>query len=247
MLVMIVSLLLGLNAEAALPNSTISSQIDVYEPKTKPLATVIFLHGGAWVGGDKSSYKNLAPTFTIASFRFVSANYRLAPASRHPAPIDDLENILTNKSFGDIFLIGHSAGAHLIAFWNAAHANTKVRGFIGLEGIYDIPSLIKVWPAYRDQFISAEFGNDPSRWSAASPTQLSAKNKSPWLVIHSEKDELVDLAQSQEFVTHLEGQKIPVQLLKLKTESHFRAVQALEDPTSVAAKAVLKFISANLR
>jgi|GEM_PF-5219582 len=220
-----------------------ASDVDVYEPKSKPVATVVFLHGGAWLGGDKKDYKELAPTFTSAGLRFVSANYRLAPKYKHPAPVDDLEGVLSRGKYENVFLVGHSAGAHLIAFWNAAHANPAVKGFIGLEGIYDLTNLVKVWPGYRDWFVSAEFGSDASKWPAASPATLTMKSKVPWLVLHSAKDELVDAAQSSDFVKHLESQKIPAQLVELKSESHFGAVSSLGNASSDAAKAVLKFIS----
>jgi acetyl esterase/lipase len=218
-----------------------ASNVDVYEPSGPASATVVFLHGGAWLGGDKSEYASLAPTFTARGVRFVAANYRLAPQYKHPAPVEDLNGILAR--YKDIYLLGHSAGAHMIAFWNSAYSNTNVRGFIGLEGIYDLPKLVKTWPTYQDWFVAKEFGDDVSKYASASPSLLHMKSKAPWLVIHSAKDELVDLAQSEEFVSHLKTEKVPVDFVQLKNDSHFGAITSLRDPSSECAKAVLKFIS----
>ena len=130
----------------------------------------------------------------------------------------------------------------MIAFWNSSKADARVRGFIGLEGIYDISNLVKVWPSYRSAFIQAEFGKDETKWPLASPTRLTLKSKSPWLLIHSDADELVDVAQTTDFEKHLRTQGVSVESLKLKTESHFGAVSALENSGSPAFKAALKFI-----
>lgn len=218
-----------------------ASDVDVYEPKGAAQATVFFVHGGAWLGGDKSEYASLAPTFTSKGFRFIALNYRLAPDHKHPAPVDDLDHALAK--YENIYLIGHSAGAHMIAFWNTAHVNAHVKGFIGLEGIYDLPKLVKTWPAYKDWFVSKEFGEDASKYGADSPSTLTVKSKTPWLVIHSAKDELVDLAQSTDFVAHLKQQGVPVEFVRLTDQSHFDAATSLRDPSSAPAKAVLKFLT----
>jgi kynurenine formamidase len=219
-----------------------SSDADVYEPKLPVVATVVFVHGGAWLGGDKAEYASLAPTFTSQGFRFVSLNYRLAPKFKHPAPVEDLDRAIAK--YDNVYLMGHSAGAHMIAFWNASHASNRVKGFIGLEGIYDVPKLLKVWPSYKDWFIAQEFGTESSKYAAASPTLLPMKSKARWLVVHSEKDELVDLAQSSEFVAHLKKEGVPVEFVRLSKESHFEAVTSLSNPSSESAKSVLKFLKA---
>ena len=217
----------------------------VYEPKAAAasMPTLVFLHGGAWIGGDLSQYEDGARAYNLKHVRVVLANYRLAPKFKHPAPVDDLDAVLKKlpADYSRIYLMGHSAGAHLIAFWNTAHTDARVRGFIGIEGIYDIPKLVKVWPSYRGSFISAEFGPDASKWAAASPAALPARSKVPWLLIHSEKDELVDLAQTTDFQKHLISQKIPVELMQLKTESHFGAIETLNDVESSIFLKTLSF------
>lgn len=185
----------------------------VYEPSSAAtdVPTLVFLHGGAWIGGDLSQYEPGARAFKSKGVRVVLANYRLAPKFKHPAPIDDLAVIMRKlpASYSQIFLSGHSAGAHLIAFWNSTHTDPRVRGFIGLEGIYDIPVL-------------------------------------PWLLIHSEKDELVDFAQTSGFQKQLVAQKIPVEVLTLKNESHFGAVESLSRIDSPAFQKTLSFIQKSL-
>ncbi|MEY4490139.1 MAG: hypothetical protein RIQ79_2647, partial [Verrucomicrobiota bacterium] len=73
--------------------------LDVSVPDGKgPFPVVILVHGGGWSSGDKAgaekpgSGADITPWFaplTEAGFAWVSINYRLAPAYRWPACLDD--------------------------------------------------------------------------------------------------------------------------------------------------------------
>ena len=215
--------------------------------RSPPIATVVFIHGGAWQAGDKSDARSFAPTFTSNGYRLISVNYPMSSVAKHPAPVETLERLLSQIPSDKLFLMGHSAGAHMIGFWNSEHTSPRVYGFIGIEGIYDIPNLVQHWPTYGNWFIAAEFGTDKSRWPGASPTRLKMKSARPWLIVHSEKDELVDLAQSSDFVAHLTAAKIPVDFVRLHSDSHFGAVNNLGDPASEVSRAVVKFVRATMK
>lgn len=229
-----------------------SKNYDLYETKGSAAKAPIFLfvHGGAWQGGDKSEYKVGAQTLLKAGICSVVANYRLSSIAKHPAPIEDLNTIITEISKLDlkscdtsrIYLAGHSAGAHMIAFWNTQYSSPSVKGFIGIEGIYDIPNLIKIWPGYADWFIKKEFGSDPTKWPAASPTRLKAKSQAPWLVVHSLKDELVDLQQSKDFQQSLLKQKLKAEYFELASDSHFDAVANIQKLDSPLTKKIVEFV-----
>ncbi|MGZ3691428.1 MAG: alpha/beta hydrolase [Pseudobdellovibrio sp.] len=222
---------------------------DLYESSVFKAKTVVFVHGGAWISGDKTQYIQLGKAFNRAGLCAAVLNYQLAPAAQHPVPVQDLNEALKKLQevpsqrcdFKKVYLVGHSAGAHLIAYWAGENTNPIVRGFVGLEGIYDLPLLAKTWPTYQNWFIKSEFGNEKN-WKAASPALLSLKNKSPWLLIHSQKDELVDAAQTTEFNKDLEKQKISSQLKVMKDGGHFDIANQLSDNKSFVAKLVIQFI-----
>lgn len=223
------------------------SSAQSFAAKAKP--TLVFVHGGAWVSGRASEYLELAEILNTRGYCTVVIEYRLAPGTQHPGQIEDLQASLkqlkSSKSescdHDRLILMGHSAGAHMIAYWATLYDNKVVKGFIGIEGIYDIPALVTKWPGYKDQFISKEFGGS-DKWKSASPTLLTFKNKAPWLVIHSEQDELVDVNQSAEFVQHLKQEKLKAELLLLKRETHFGSLESLKEKTSPASLAVERFI-----
>ena len=220
---------------------------DVFTPATAGKAPVlVFLHGGAWRGGRKEDYRDLARRLTLKNLCVALVDYRLSHQAKHPAPVLDLEKALGKMKLPErcdhrrLFLAGHSAGAHLIAFWATRNANADVRGLIGIEGIYDLPKLIEAKPAYADQFVRAEFG-PPEKWPTASPARLPMISRSPWLVIHSRADELVDATQATTFRDHLQSEKVHVELIEPKKESHFGIIENLGVTPGVTGK-LLKFI-----
>ena len=98
---------------------------DLYEtPAGKAAGTLVFVHGGAWIAGDKSQHKALGESFSRRGFCAVVVGYSLAPQFQHPRPVLDLNNILNEISgkkskkcdFKKLYLVGHSAGAHMISF-----------------------------------------------------------------------------------------------------------------------------------
>jgi acetyl esterase/lipase len=115
---------------------------------------VIFVHGGYWDKGSKNDYPFLADSLTEQGYTTVVVNYRLVPTVTFPSYVEDAalavkwttENIVEyGSSPENIFLMGHSAGAHitsLIAFDeryldNLGLSNDRLSGFIGFAGPYD--------------------------------------------------------------------------------------------------------------
>jgi len=100
--------------------------LDVFYPdKTnKPLATVIWTHGGAWVSGDKDEVDNYMKILASHGFTVVSVNYSIAPEKQYPTPIVQLNAALSyvkenaarlNSDARRIVLAGDSAGSQIAA------------------------------------------------------------------------------------------------------------------------------------
>jgi len=141
-------------------------QLDVFAPeKGKDYPVVLFVHGGTWMLCDKDFYglyrgvgKFLARHGVVA----VSINYRLSPAVKHPAHVEDVARAFawTRRHVaaygGDpdrIILMGHSAGGHLVsllatdprylkdpALRLSAADRAALRGVISVSGVYSIPN-----------------------------------------------------------------------------------------------------------
>ncbi len=222
---------------------------DFYEAQSlKKVPTVVYVHGGAWISGNKEQYKKMAQALTQKNLCVAVMDYHLAPAGQHPKPIEDLQTVISKikkvKSskcdVKKIFLVGHSAGAHTIAFWSTRFQDPSVKGLIGIEGIYDLPHLSRIWPSYKEAFINAEFGAN-SKLALASPTRLKIKTKVPWLIFHSAKDELVDSAQSTDFYQHLKAEGQTAEYVEIKAASHFGIIDSLQHEDSPVRTKLLLF------
>jgi acetyl esterase/lipase len=231
--------------------------LDLYVPSQKkggPL--VVFVHGGAWQSGSRHEYDGVCTALVKQDIAAATVDYRLSPGVVHPAHAEDVANalgLLHRKAAtygydsGRIFVVGHSAGGHIaatIATDSKLLAIAKPAGFVGLEGIYDIPDLAKRWPTYPDWFLKKAFGTDPSAWPKASPTRLKLVSKRPWLIVHSSGDELVDVGQAEGFADHLKQSGVQVEMLRPEGKTHFAVVTSLSDPDDAVTKAIVKFVSA---
>lgn len=215
-----------------------------------PAPVLFFVHGGAWIGGDKAAHEALGQAFAKRGICAVTLNYPLAPAAPHPAPVKELEKALREVPTllpapacdrARIYLAGHSAGAHLIGQWNSEYRNPAVKGFVGLEGIYDLPKLAARWPTYPDWFLKKAFG-EAKNWARASPARRDPLGRAPWLLVHSAQDELVDTAQSEAMRDHLKEKKVSAELLTLDAGSHDEVVRRFGQPGDPATERAVKFV-----
>lgn len=248
---------------AYVPNGGNEQRLDLYPVKAKGAPLLIFIHGGAWIGGDKRQYALLATRFNQEGLAVANVNYRLSTTDKIKSPthVEDVAKayafLAANaKKYGysatKIFVMGHSAGAHTAAMLATgsflAQAGIEKpdlpRGFIGIEGIYDVPQLVKKWPGYRNWFIEKAFGPEKN-WPAGSPTERPIAVAAPWLVIHSRGDELVDVPQSQKFVAHLKQQGVKADFYDKPTAGHEDTLRNIEAPENATAQAILAFIKKN--
>jgi acetyl esterase/lipase len=141
--------------------------LDVYAPKNaKGLPVLIFIHGGGWRGGDKANPgvgARPAAHFCAEGFVFVSINYRLTPAGKHPVNIQDVAKAVAwvhnhiAEHGGDpnqLSIAGHSAGGHLAALIatdekrlqaEGKSLNILKRAVLLDPAAYDIPRYLKEW------------------------------------------------------------------------------------------------------
>lgn len=243
-------------------SSNLQQRYDIYSPAEAPKTLpplLVFVHGGAWQTGDKSDYVSLGKTFAEQGIVTAVLNYRLAPLIRHPGHAEDLAAALAQlandaKGFDPkrIYVMGHSAGAHMCAYLAAnpsllLKAGMKQedfpKGFIGLEGIYDVPNLVQKWPKYKDQFVTNAFGPEQSFWAQSSPTREKIQLKSKWLLVQSTADELVDKAQSDDFLAHLKKEGVEATLFVPGPKlSHFGVVTDLVNTNNELFKAVVGLV-----
>jgi acetyl esterase/lipase len=112
-----------------LPYATRAGQellLDLYLPKdaARPLPVIVFLHGGGWSGGTRTTGPDFRRFFAQDGFAMASIDYRLTPSVTFPSNVEDVKtairwlraNAATHGLNADrICLWGTSAGGHLAA------------------------------------------------------------------------------------------------------------------------------------
>ncbi len=177
--------------------------LDIHAPKdAKGLPVVMYVHGGYWKAGDKAQKGHLPEFFCRRGFVFVTLNYRLAPAVKHPVLIQDVSRAVAwvhdhiaahGGDAAQLFLTGHSAGAQLVALLGTdakrlgEHGKplSILRGVIPLDSAaMDIRS-VAANDRRTDSPYRAAFGDDPAAWADASPIVYaeSAKSLPPFQIV----------------------------------------------------------------
>jgi len=83
--------------------------------KSPRRATLLYLHGGAFMAGSPRLYRSSARFFVKAGFDVFTPTYRLAPEHRFPAALDDVAAAYERLSArGPLTLAGDSAGGGLV-------------------------------------------------------------------------------------------------------------------------------------
>ncbi|KAJ2558255.1 hypothetical protein EV175_000871 [Coemansia sp. RSA 1933] len=217
------------------PKHTLDLYIDsqVAAPAdNRKLPLAIYIHGGAWRTGDKSEVIALCDGVLCAAGGYIAVaaiSYRLSvrddKSKMHPMHLDDVAAavgfLLSETPYpgsdkidrSNVFLVGHSAGALMATMLvlqphpTIATSLARIRGVLGVGGIYDIPRLLETNPSYAD-FINMAFTEDQHKTASPSyavdSTVISRKGMR-FLLVNSTTDELINSLQAADMVTKLIG------------------------------------------
>jgi arylformamidase len=239
------------------------TRLDVYSPgdgKYHPV--VIWIHGGAWKFGDKASVQKKPKAFNEQGYVLVSINYRFHPVVTYKEQAGDIARAIhwvhehARDHGGDpnrVFLMGHSAGAHLAALVGTDGRYLKNEGFklsdlsgvILLDGAgYDIPRQIQQAPLPRlKTMYTTVFGEDEAKQQDASPIThvVGGKGIPPFLILHvaSRRD---SKAQSEGLASKLRAAAVEAKVLPAEGKTHATINRELGQPDDPPTKAVFEFL-----
>jgi acetyl esterase/lipase len=215
--------------------------VDVYvpdRPAQSPRPVVVFWHGGRWETGDKSDYRFVGAALAESGCVAVIANYRHYPQVKMPGFMDDAARAAQwtaahAAEFGAdpnrLFLMGHSAGAHMAAllaldlrYLRAAGAVPSIAGVIGLSGPYDFLPLLEA--DVQDMF------GPPELYPESQPINYVRADAPPMLLVHGLKDETVWPKNSRNLASALGARGVPVTLKLYPKLLHADTVGALSAP-----------------
>ena len=215
-----------------------SQTMDVYLPADRSSATktIIFVHGGFWIGGDKDELAGIAKQFRDKGYAAVSVNYRLANTAEsnvHPAQVTDLGNAIAQIqdmagewkiSADQLSLAGASAGGHIALLYAYAYdTGNHIKTVISLAGPTNLANMQNASPQQAQVvrwFLGANAGTPASVYQQASPLSHVSATTRPTLLLHGKLDAIVPYQQSVELKARLDQFGVKNKLVTYENLGH---------------------------
>lgn len=214
-------------------------RLDIYVPRgatgrSRPV--VVFFYGGGWSSGDRGGYSFVGRALASRGFVVVVPDYRLVPAVRYPAFVEDgaaavrwtQAHIAEYGGASDrVVLMGHSAGAYIAAMlavdarWLGS-ARAGVRGLVGLAGPYD-------FAPFDVDASRAAFGGWP-RPAETQPVTWAGAGDPPALLAYGVDDRTVQPRNSDALAARLRQGGVPVMVRAYPHLGHVGLLLALARP-----------------
>ena len=223
------------------------AKLDVYARRdvTAPQPTLIYIHGGGWVGGTREAQLfNFLPYLEMG-WTVVNVSYRLARISEAPAAVEDcrcaLRWVIRNAKDYNIdtkrlVVTGHSAGGHLSLTTgilpvsagldrqcpgSPGSEDPKVAAIVNWYGITEVEDILD--GANIQNYAVQWLGSMPNRNEVArrvSPLTYIRAGLPPIVTIHGDADRTVPYSHATRLHEALSKAGVPNQLLTIPGGKH---------------------------
>lgn len=214
--------------------------LDVYVPQDAENApVVVFFYGGSWQEGEKELYAFVGNALAARGMVIVIPDYRVHPEVGFPTFLEDAAVAVrwahdnAARFGGDpdrLFLMGHSAGAHIAAMlaldetWLAAEGlepASDIAGLVGLSGPYDFLPL-------KRKDIIAVFGG--SNRPETQPINFVTPAAPPAYLAAGRDDKVVEPRNTRALAQALRDAGVPVETEFYPSRGHIGTIAAFAGP-----------------
>ncbi len=243
-------------------------RMDIYSPSGSASAmrpAVLVIHGGAWMSGRRQDMAHSAQALADQGFVAATTSYRLAPKSKWPAMLDDVQTAVrflrkNAAKYGidqnRIGSAGASAGGHLalmLGFRDLRDAkpleylgeSSRVSAVFNIFGPTDMR---RDFPTSLDVLYTAVLGKPRAQASEeiadASPVRHIDKGDAPVFTIHGKADPLVPFVQAQWLDENLKKAGIVHELHLIEGMGH--SIDLGNPAVSSAMQKAVKFLQTHL-
>jgi acetyl esterase/lipase len=228
-----------------------AQRLDLYLPRDDGFPVVVFVHGGAWISEDKCQYGVVGRYLAQHGVGAAVIEYRKPPAGDVDAELRDVAAAFawTRRhavGFGGVadrmFLMGHSAGSHLVAtaalqssyFEREGLGVDAIRGVIALSGTYRIGLNVRLLGvAYAFRF---------DDWRSVSPADLVRPDAPPFLLLCAAREVCYLRRPTVEFHRRLRECGASSELYVVPGEDHYGEALHIANPGCLQGPRILGFI-----
>jgi len=229
----------------------ISLKLDVYTDANAkaPLPLIVWIHGGAWVSGDKFP-PGPASAWLREGWAVASVNYRLSHQALWPAQMHDCKaavrwlraHAAEYKLDPERFVAwGSSAGGHLVAVLGTSGGVQELEGDLGnpeqssrVQAVIDFfgptdmakmvgqPSSIDhaAADAPEGRLLGGAVATVPEQVKSANPITYLSDDDPPFLIMHGTKDMTVPMNQSELLHAALTEKKLKSTFVPVEGAGH---------------------------
>jgi arylformamidase len=229
---------------------TAIEKLDIYRAKRANAPIFVFIHGGAWLGGEAKNYAFPAEMFVNAGAHYIALDFIAIKEAG-----DDLRVMAeqvrrgiawvyqnAGKFDGDrdrLYIGGHSSGGHLcgvalVTDWQkdfGLPANV-VKGGLCMSGMYDLKP---VRLSKRSSYVKF---TDEMEQAMSSQRHLDLL-QAPIIVTYGTNETPEFQRQSRDFAAAVKAAGKPVDLVEAPNFNHFEIAESLGNPYGPNGRAVL--------
>lgn len=228
-------------------NNSQENTLNVYYKKSdvKNRDVIVFIHGGSWSSGKKETYWWLGRNFSKKDIVTAIINYPLAPNATYKemalasakAVKWVKDSIATYGGNPDrIFIMGHSAGAHLAElinsdpqYFKAVGITNPIKGVI-LNDAFGLDMEEYLTKAEKDDYYTdfiRTFSTESKTWQIGSPLFYIANVNNPHLIFYGTKTYPAIQIQSKRMNKELESLNVPVTLQVIEGKKHVAMISQM--------------------
>ncbi|XP_020605898.1 kynurenine formamidase-like [Orbicella faveolata] len=248
----------SLNGELSIAYGEKKAKMDIFYPTAmiddaryanSAMPVLLFVHGGYWKLGSRKTYAFVSNAWIKAGCIAAIVGYNLAPEASLEQMVTEIQAavkfVVNRFPKSNLFLCGHSAGAHLCAMmmvsdWSKDPCVPQaVRGMFLISGVFDV---LPILGTYANDVLKL----DEESAARLSPQRILMKMSPticcPVRVVVEEHGSPEFIRQSKEFADILKSYDVQASFLELPGVDHFDIIENMMNPEDYLCKEILKIV-----
>jgi arylformamidase len=230
--------------------ATAPERLDIYRTSRPNAPIFVFIHGGAWLGGEAKNYAYAAEMFVKAGAHFIALDFiaieaaggdlrMMADQVRHGVAWVYKNAADFGGDANELYVGGHSSGGHLsgvtlVTDWQREFGLPPdiIKGGLCMSGMYDMKAV-----RLSKRRLYLKF-TDEIEQAMSSQRHLDLL-RAPVIVTYGTNETPEFQRQSRDFAAAVRAARKPAELIEAANYSHFEMVESLGNPYGPNGRAAL--------